>query len=601
MKKHLVYHLICFVVFLIASSTIIAQQPAWIDYAKRTSQYPESDYLTGFVSAENVNDEDPGKLMDQYEELAKNKVIQSIEVSIETNNSLTLSNVNGKSEEVFQSNSISFSSAKITGLKVERYYDKKKKNVYAFAYVDKKRLAYYNRKLISANLEKTKQKLSEGQEYLALNDKQNALKSFYEGMPLLAEAEEAQWLMMAINRDQFVENDLKEIRKYKVEINKGISRLQHSKELNIGEAAYFVAYGLFIQLNTCSDAIYAETITFENTSLDSEFSEKWNTEVINALVKTGNYNVKANESPNIDVKVLKGNYWEEGNQLRVHTQLIQNGNILAAAEGIISLSWLNKEGLAYLPEQLVKIDQLQSISLTLVSAPEQIKIGKQAEVPMVVLVEMKSKDGKTGLENITLIFSDKNGKTITRGSSDADGLVSVYFPEIIISEGKNEIFAQVDLATYANIDTSTAFFSRVKYNNPVLPATFVIEFVPQVYYVFTDETISRRPVEIKIIEPDLKNELNRKGFQFVENQKDADYMIVVKAATTAGNTYQGIYFSFVDATMSIVDVKSGNEKFKTSVEQVKGGGANSKKAGIKALNLASEELKEKLIEYLSAH
>ncbi|HDO27580.1 MAG TPA: hypothetical protein ENH02_05630, partial [Bacteroidetes bacterium] len=136
--------IVTLILMLIFPAGIMAQQPAWVDYAKRNSMYPQSDYLTGFVSAHNTNNEDPGKLMDKYEEMAKSKVIQSIQVSIETNNSLTLSNVNGKSGEEFRSKSVSFSSATITGLKAERYYDRKKNDVYAFAYVSKKELAWYN-------------------------------------------------------------------------------------------------------------------------------------------------------------------------------------------------------------------------------------------------------------------------------------------------------------------------------------------------------------------------------------------------------------------------------------------------------------------------
>ena len=107
------------------------------------------------------------------------------------------------------------------------------------------------------------------------------------------------------------------------------------------------------------------------------------------------------------------------------------------------------------------------------------------------------------------------------------------------------------------------------------------------------ETIDKRPVDIKVIEPELKNVLADKGYQFIDYKTDADFEIFVNAATTAGNTYQGIYFSYVNATMSIIDVSTGLEVLKTSVEQIKGGSSNSKKAGIKALNLASDQLKEK--------
>jgi hypothetical protein len=148
--------------FVLISGNLFSQQPAWTDYAKRNSMYPPSEYLVGFVSAENSQDEDPGKLMDKYESMARDKVVQSIQVSIESNNSMDISNKNGKSEEAFLSKSVSFSKANINGLRTGRYYDRKKKLVYAIAYVNIKQLISYYRNLLSSNLDELNQKLREG-------------------------------------------------------------------------------------------------------------------------------------------------------------------------------------------------------------------------------------------------------------------------------------------------------------------------------------------------------------------------------------------------------------------------------------------------------
>ena len=363
MKRKSILNQVFLLLFILISINAYSQQPAWVDYAKRNSLYPESDYLVGFVSGTNTNNEEPGKLMDQYEELAKSKVVQSLEVSIETNNSLTLSNKNGKSGEEFESKSVSFSSATITGLKSERYYDAKKKNVYAFAFVSKKELAYYNRQLIKTNLQKIEQKLDEGWEFANMNDKQNALKSFYEGMPLLAQAEEAQWMLMAINREQFVDEDLKEIRQKNAELNSEISKLQHANDLSMSEAAYFVAYGLFLQIGEPASALFVNQCTYQNTGLSSEFSEKWDVEMKNALVKAGAYKILDQPKNNNQVVVL-GNYWEEGGQLQIKMQVLINNKIEAMAEGNVSIAGLNEEKVNFIPSQLEKIDQLKAIKNT---------------------------------------------------------------------------------------------------------------------------------------------------------------------------------------------------------------------------------------------
>ena len=505
MKKQINFFLIFFSFFIFLSSSALAQQPAWVDYAKRTSQYPESDFLLGFVSAHNNNNEDPGKLMDQYEELARSKVIQSIQVSIITNNSLSLSNVNGKSGEEFTSKSVSFSSATITGLKAERYYDSKKKDVYAFAYASKQELAYYSRKLISSNLQKIKQRLTEGKEQLRLNDKENALKSFYEGMPLLAEAEEAQWLLMAINRDQFVEKDIQALRENKSELNKEIAKLQHSNTLNISEAAYFIAYGLFVQLNEILNPIEARLCTYENTDLPSDFSRQFDAELKSAMVKIGNYKFQSGTDHTQELILLNGNYWQEGDQLRIHIQVSMNEKIVAVAEGSVSLSWLKSMQTNYLPPQLVKIEQLHNIKLKVFSAPETVKVGQQSKQPIEVKVENTIPDGQTAIENIPIKISTGEGKLITKGTSNTDGIVSIFFPAISLPEGKTEITAQIEVAAYADLDTNSAFYTKVSKNNPVTPAIFTIEVVPVIYYVNSIETIGKRPVDIKIVEPELKN------------------------------------------------------------------------------------------------
>lgn len=586
---------------LFGAGIINAQQPAWVDYAERASLYPESDYLTGFVSGYNTNDEDPGELMNKYEELAKSKVVQSLQVSIETNNSLNISNVNGKSGEEFVSKSISFSSATITGLKTERYYDPKKKAVYAFSFVSKKELAYYNRKLIGSNLEKIKQKLTEGQKYLGINDKQNALKSFYEGMPLLTEAEQANWLMMAINREQFVLNDLKEIRKYKLELNQEISRLQHSEKLDLNEAAYFVAYGLYLQLGKSDLPFVLALNTYENTGLKSALSEKWNTALKNALVKAGQYTFTLQHNLLKDPVLIKGNYWEEGNQIRMHVTAEENNQLVAAAEGNISVDWLKRENIDYRPPQFELADNLKYLRLEKVSGPEILKAGKQSDLPFRLKVNVLTNEGRLTNRQIPVVFTTRKGEVLQRTESDGEGEVNCYLISENLPLGKQEILGQVDLERYADLDTNTNYYSLLMRSNPVTPLVFNVDVVPVNYWLSSKESINRSQAGIKTIEPALKNALSGKGYHLVDQQSVADYSILINAANTTGDNVQGIYFSYVDATLSIVDNSTGDEIFKTSVDQVKGAGSNSQKAAKKALVTTADLLREELDQYLSNH
>ena len=597
MKKLMIQKL-TFILMLIIPAGLTAQQPAWVDYAQRNSMYPQSEYITGFVSAHNAENEDPGKLKDSYEEMAKAKVVQSIQVSIETNSSLSMSNINGKSDEVFRSKTVSVSSATVTGLNVESYYDRKKNDVYAFAYVNRKELAYYNRKLISSNLEKIDQKLKEGKKYLESGDKQNALKSFYEGMPLVAEAEQAQWLLLAIDPKQFVSDDMDKIRNLKVELNKEISKLQHSKELNLGETAYFVAYGLSLQLGEQKTPLALGRLTYENTGLTSDLSDKWDAEMKNALVKAGNYQIKDLSNTSNNSVMIKGNYWQEGDQLRIHVQALKFNKLVAAAEGALPLSWLNAEKIKYVPLPVEKIGLLKHVKLMAIDAPDSVKIGNRSGKPVQVRVLLEKEDMTIPMENVPMVFSTAGGKTIARGVSNSNGVVRAFIEAEGLREGKTEILGQIDLAGWAKLDTNSAYYVTVVKNNPVTPVTFTVRFVPRTYYITSNEIISYWPAQIKTIEPEIKNRLTAEGYHFVSKKTDADYTISIEAANTTGTTYHGIYYAYVDATLSLTDNSTGDVIFNTSVEQVKGAGQNYKKAAKKAMIIASEKLTEKLMNYL---
>ncbi|MFK5854699.1 MAG: hypothetical protein QM503_01125, partial [Bacteroidota bacterium] len=357
------------------SFVLLAQKPSWTDYYKRQNMYPENEFLVGFISGINTNDKDAGELKSVYESLAKDKLVQSIQVEIETNNSLSISNKNGKSDEEFLSKSISFSKANINGLTTKSYYDRKKKEVYAIAFVNKKDLTFFYRNIIKSAQEDIEQKLVEGKRYVKKGDKENALKSFYEAMPYLLKIDEARTLLIALNRKMYADINMDEINSLKLDLINEINSLQKPNELNLSESAYFVAYGLFLQLGEIAGVVNMADFTYENTGLVSEFSTRWNQEFKSALVKTGNYDVK-HSNGKTDQLVVYGNYWKEGELIKIVASAYKYNELVAVSKGSVPISWLRKENINYLPEQIQLMQILETYKLKLVSAPGTITLGK---------------------------------------------------------------------------------------------------------------------------------------------------------------------------------------------------------------------------------
>ncbi len=593
MRKLLLFLLI---VLLGIPSLIQAQQPSWIDYQKRMSLYPESTWITGFVSGFNTNDEDPGKLVDTYESMARDKVVQSIEVEIETQNSLAISNVNGHSNEDFLSKSVSFSHAKINGLRTEHFYDKKKKQVYAFSYVNKKELAFYYKNLMAANQKKLEQKLTEGRAALNKGFMESALTNFYEGLPLLAEIDQAHMLLVALNRKMLAEIHLDEINQMRAELNEEINKLQKGSKLNMEEAAYFVAYGLFVQLGQLSQPVLVTQTTYANTGFAGQFSSRWTDALKAALVKAGNYQVSTLNGKTIGKLFITGNYWIQDGEVKIQQQANREGEVVAVSTGRIPMSWLQSQHISPIPDEMSRIEKLNNFKLKALNPEATIKSGTTSDIPLEVGVSYEGSTSHSNAVNVPVVYINKaSGRPLCRALSNESGVAAGYLPELDNDNPLLEVEAMIDVAAYVPMDTLTAYYTLVKRQLTVLPAHFLVHVQKQVYCIESTELLMGSPMEINTIEPTIKQALVDKGYQFTDNPAEADFLIKIAASATTGTSHQGIFFTYVDANLSIVNQVDNKEIYKTHVDQVKGGGANYVKAGKKAYVNAAGLLKEAVL------
>jgi len=111
------------------------------------------------------------------------------------------------------------------------------------------------------------------------------------------------------------------------------------------------------------------------------------------------------------------------------------------------------------------------------------------------------------------------------------------------------------------------------------------------------------PLFIPSIESVIKGRIGEYGFGFVQQCSQADFIISVEAQTRRGGRFQGIYFSYLDAKLSIRDQNSNNEAANTTLRNIKGAGITYEQAGLKAYEKAEEHLENQglsdLIESLN--
>lgn len=569
----------------------LSQQPQWTDYAWRISNYPDQDYFMVFVSGEVPEDKNAKDLMDEYEEQAKAALIQQIQVSIQSATDYQLANIDAATSEAFKMRSQSLSKAQITGLRSERYHDSKKKLVYAIARAKKSELKYFYKNEVSRLMEQIQNQKKAADNYRDKNNQQQALKTYYEIMPLFTELEEAQYILLALEIVNETDTRLKESFGLLLGVKNAITDLQQSEKSSIDDLGYFMAYGLFLQLGELSVPVFLNEFAFENSGLTAEFSARFREAVSSGLVRSGNYRILENASKATDLRI-DGSYWKEGDQLKVSAVARQNGQAKAAAEISLPIQWLRDKAINWVPENYLRIAKLAEISLEALNSQQQARAGRPLAEPL----KVKVVSGTTAMVEVPLAFSLQD-ENLGNATTNQAGIAVLPYTPMQADRQVQIVLASIDLKEFIGGNPAPAFLKQLEKQYPVSPARFMVKVAPLTIFVQSSEKENYgNQLEIKLLEPALKEALAERGYAFTDKMDGADLLVEIDAKSRNGSNAQGIYFAFVDANVSVMDLSDGREIWKQSLSSIKGGGADFRRATVKAYETAAQELKKAMPE-----
>jgi hypothetical protein len=195
MKKLIVVYAVS-LVLLLTQNSILAQRPDWADAAKRKILYPESQYLLGFYSESNITANTPD-ITARVSQLAKNQLIESIQIPETSSTELNIESKNGKVNESMKNASVQKAKADIVGIKIESFYDSKAKEIYAVAYAKKQEVIVYYQALVSKNSSEIEKKIALAA-ILAPTSVAQSLKTYLEAIAMGNQTKEAQAILLAL-------------------------------------------------------------------------------------------------------------------------------------------------------------------------------------------------------------------------------------------------------------------------------------------------------------------------------------------------------------------------------------------------------------------
>lgn len=207
MKKTILTSFFC---WAITAFTAFAQMPpSWYDHDLRRLDYPDSEYFTGYAESTPMSGERVEVATQRLKDAARVEAVSTIRIHVKN---LTKSNfynesfesLDGWSEtikETFRSSTTTSVDMKIPGLQIEAWRNPQTGTISAFAYVKKSTLIRQLEKQITVALTKVEMSLDQIDQLIATGQKLQARSAAENALPLFAEVDEAQKLLVAVDAD----------------------------------------------------------------------------------------------------------------------------------------------------------------------------------------------------------------------------------------------------------------------------------------------------------------------------------------------------------------------------------------------------------------
>ena len=198
----------------------------------------------------------------------------------------------------------------------------------------------------------------------------------------------------------------------------------------------------------------------------------------------------------------------------------------------------------------------------------------------------------------TFRFTRGSGECLDRVRTDARGVARCEVQKVTASDRIQLVEANLDLLTLAGGDRTPPVV-RTVLGSCTLPGTrFVLTVSGVNVFVDSRESLFGEPLQQKRIEPVVKSELAAKNFSFVEEKSKASLLITITADVRKGTESFGLAFAFASATVSVLDLETAQELYKSSLSDIKEGSDTFEKAAYKALNTLSARIVRDMLPHL---
>jgi len=191
---------------------------------------------------------------------------------------------------------------------------------------------------------------------------------------------------------------------------------------------------------------------------------------------------------------------------------------------------------------------------------------------------------------INYSFIKGGGELVNIVRTDSKGIARGQIINISPLEKLQMIKCSLDLKNYFVADSTSIYLLKTLESINTPSSKYIINVIGPTVYLEAMEYNIGVPLSVKILEPKIKKYLTEKGYSFTDDIASADALISINAESRKGSEMYGQYISFVDATISVTDMNSGEEIYTNSLQSKKGIQLSFEQAGLKAYQDVSIEI-----------
>ena len=247
-------------------------------------------------------------------------------------------------------------------------------------------------------------------------------------------------------------------------------------------------------------------------------------------------------------------------------------------------------------EEINKIYESEQIILRAKKDEIEVKFGQPIPEPIEIVAISKNRNGvEKVLPNVPVLFIDKDVQ-YCNATTDYSGSAKCFINKVSSTEKIQVVSAMIDLSSYLGIDSIDAKNEILK----SFSASTDIKLIASglTFWISSKEyDLSSNKLSIPFIEPKIKEALSTINYTFVNDPKIADYKIELIAKIRKGNNIYNLYFTYLDATVSVFDFTTKKEIYKNSFVNIKGGGNSYESASVKSYNKAAETISSEITKF----